>query len=141
MTSPDQVIEPEERLTGEQPQVAEPSLGDLFGRVMHSARTFAEAELEVARAIVLTKFRAVQTSAIALVVAILLCLAAFVSLLVGLIMALSPIIGVISATLTVGLATLALAVLVALIALARLRSALSTSLEDETMGPVEGYDE
>src|SRR3546814_10130998 len=75
--------------------------------MLQNVRSFADAELDLVRAICLARLKAVQASAIALVAAALLCLSALTAPLVGLVIALGPIIGPFVATFAVSLGVLA----------------------------------
>src|SRR3546814_17040869 len=68
----------------------DPGLGDLFRNMLQNVRSFADAEIDLVRAICLARLKAVQASAIALVAAALLCLSALHALLVGLVLELGP---------------------------------------------------
>lgn len=69
------------------------SLGDLFGRLADDGRAFVKAEADLYKAIALRRADKAKIGAAALVVGALLLLAALVVLLVGLALALAPLVG------------------------------------------------
>ncbi|API58965.1 hypothetical protein BSL82_06280 [Tardibacter chloracetimidivorans] len=117
----------------------DPGLGDLFRNMLQNVRSFADAKIDLVRAICLARLKAVQASAIALVAAALLCLSALTALLVGLVMALGPIIGPFVATFAVSLGALAVGAILAIYAAGRLKAEFSAPIMDETREPQESY--
>src|SRR3546814_11468187 len=107
--------------------------------MLPNVRAFADGEIDLVRAICLARLKAVQASAIALVAAALLCLSALTALLVGLVIALGPIIGPFVATFAVSLGALAVGAIIAIYAAGRLKAVFSAPIMDETRAPQESY--
>src|SRR3546814_5016368 len=107
--------------------------------MLPNVRAFADGEIDLVRAICLARLKAVQASAIALVAAALLCLSALTALLVGLVIALGPIIGPFVATFAVSLGALAVGAIIAIYAAGRLKAVFSAPIMDETREPQESY--
>jgi len=79
----------------------EESIGDLVGRLATDARAYAEAEVGYYRALALQKGREAQAGFFLAIAALLVAIAAFVALPVGLILVLAPLVGPLWATLIV----------------------------------------
>src|SRR3546814_10988743 len=107
--------------------------------MLPNVRAFADGEIDLVRAICLARLKAVQASAIALVAAALLCLSALTALLVGLVIALGPIIGPFVPPLAVSLGALAVGAILAISAAGRLKAAFPASTLDEPREPQESY--
>src|SRR3546814_1830948 len=110
----------------------DPGLGDLFRNMLQNVRSFADAEIDLVRAICLARLKAVQASAIALVAAALLFMSSLTALLVVLVIALGPIIGPFVATYAVNLGSLAVATIIAIYAAESLQDPLSAPLTGQT---------
>src|SRR3546814_5407536 len=106
-------------------QTPEPGLGELFGKLIHDLRTYAGAEIGLLQTSYTLKWRALRIAVLALVVGGLLCLSAFMSLLVGLVIGLAPIIGPFVATLVVSLGAAAVGAIMGIAAGRNLRRPLS----------------
>jgi hypothetical protein len=89
--------------------VAEPPIGELFGRLGEDGRAFVQAEIGLVRAIARHRIGAARNGLIALVAGILLLNAALITLIVSIALALAPLVG----PLLAGLITFAATALVA----------------------------
>src|SRR3546814_9777149 len=117
----------------------DPGLGDLFRNMLQNVRSFADAEIDLVRAICLARLKAVQASAIELVAAALLCLSALTALLVGLVIALGPVIGPFVAAVAVRLCALAVGAIIALYAPGGLKAVFPSPTLVETRSTQESY--
>ena len=101
----------------EQPSHAEnPSLSQLFAKLVFDFRAFAYAEIELLRISYTRAVRALWISALAVLFGGILCLSAFVSLFVGMTIALAPMIGTLPAALAVSLIAAATGLVIVLAA-------------------------
>jgi hypothetical protein len=74
-------------------QVAEPPIGELFGRLGEDGRAFVQAEIGLVKAIARHRIDAARNGMIALVAGILLLNAALIALVVSIALALAPVVG------------------------------------------------
>lgn len=101
----------------EKPSHAEKqSLGELFAKLVLDFRTFVYAEIELLRISYTRTVRALWISALAILFGGILCLSAFVSLFIGVTIALTPMIGTLPAALTVSIIATATGCLIVLAA-------------------------
>ena len=99
------------------------SIAALIARLSDQARQFAQAELRLARAIIVDRVISARAAALCLVLALVLVQAAFIALLIGLILALVPLVGALGATGIVAGGAVVVAGVLAWIALRQIRAA------------------
>lgn len=100
-------------------------LRDVIARLIASGRNYAEAELDRQRLRAALVGAGVRTAAILLVVALILLFAVLVTLLIGLVIALAPYLTPLGATAAISAGGIAISVILALVARARIRRMLS----------------
>ena len=108
-------------MIGGQEEREEP-IGDIFARLMQDGRDAARAELGVVRAIAAWRLSGLKIGVPLLLAALFLAQAAITALLVGLVIALAPVIGALLATLLVIVAALGLIGLLAWMGIKRCRT-------------------
>ena len=99
------------------------SIAALIARLSDQARDFVRAELRLARAIIVDRVISARAAALCLVLALVLVQAAFIALLIGLILALVPLVGALGATAIVAGGAVAVAGVLAWTALRQIRAA------------------
>jgi hypothetical protein len=84
-------------------------IGEIVSRLSENAKAYAKAEVDYAKTVASTRANAAKSGLIMVVVALLLAIAAFVALVVGLLISLETLVGPLAATGIVVVVTLALA--------------------------------
>lgn len=113
---------------GEAPE--DPPLGTLLNQLVTDAQAVARAEIDVVRQTILFKLANARQALVLLAGAVVLAIGAAAALLVGLVLSLSPWLGVAPATVLVALAALAVAGLFARWAARRLSLAVAAKPEE-----------
>lgn len=110
----------------------EDSIASLFAMLIADAEAFVRAEVTLYRASLMARLTEARTAIVMLLASFLLAQAAFIALLVGLVVILRPYFGAVGATMAVVGTGMGIAALLAFLAFARIRRATDVSeLADE----------
>lgn len=126
--SPEIDVDEKEKPAGQPAGSEDLGIRDLISKLISDARVYAHAEVELLRISYARTVHALWVSALAVIVGGILCLAAFVSLLVGMTIALSANIGTLLAALVVSLIAGGVGCLIALLAGRRFGALVSALL-------------
>lgn len=104
------------------------TIGGLFGRLVENTEQLVRAELRVYREALLQRLMRARLAVVFIVLALLIVAAAVTAILVGLAIALGPLVGPVAACFLVGLGGLALAGLLIWVAVRRISSIVAEAL-------------
>jgi hypothetical protein len=116
-------------MTPSPPLAGDEPIGDVVARLLSSARSYAEAEIDrqTLRAALLGA--GVRTTALLVLVALILLFASLVALMIGLVIALAPLLTAVGAALAVALGGILVSVALALLARRTLRRTVAEARE------------
>jgi hypothetical protein len=109
-----------------EPQEQEPGIGELLHRLVEDGRGYARAEIGYYRTLARIRFAAARLGLALAAVALLLVLGAFIALVVGILLTLSPIVGPGFATLITFFGMLLIAGLLGWLGFGRVKAAMSS---------------
>lgn len=109
------------------PPADEDSIASLFAMLIEDAETFVRAEVTLYRASIMARLTEARAAIVMLLAGFLLAQAAFIALLVGLVVILRPYLGAVGATMAVVGTGMGFAALLAYLAFARIRRATDVS--------------